>query len=363
VGLGKIFLDIGQYEKAIQTFAAVIQEDNSYFAAYVGLGEALLHEKDYDQSVEALNGALTLIPHHPKADEILDIAREKAVEKHLELGKKKYSLGNFDGGKEEFEKVLKLHPQNTIARLQMADILEREENLQAAEEHLNKLLAEDNTNTDALRLLGKILSRTKRLEEAQTAFQRLLEINPLDQEGRTSLQAVQKALFSDPNIPSAFFELSSSMRTTRGELAAILSLGLKSIEPKSADNDLSIRDIDKHWARKHIVRAVQMDFTHVKSGSSFAPNDPVTRGELASIVYRIITRYGSIEKDQTTTRYTPYQDITPDHHLYPAVLYLYQTRIMVGEEKHYFGVKSQVPGIEALEVVDRLEEHLPKIKK
>jgi tetratricopeptide (TPR) repeat protein len=200
VALGKIFLDIGQYEKATQTFAAVIKKDNSYFDAYVGLGEALLNERDYDQSIEALSGALTLIPHHPKAEEVLDVAREKSIEKHLKLGKKKYSLGNLAGGKVEFKKVLKLHPQNIVAHLQMAYILEKEKKYQAAEKHLNKLLAEDTANADALRLLGKILSRTKRLEEAQSAFQRLLEINPLDQDGRIRLQAVQKALFSDPNI-------------------------------------------------------------------------------------------------------------------------------------------------------------------
>jgi hypothetical protein len=146
-------------------------------------------------------------------------------------------------------------------------------------------------------------------------------------------------------------------------LAAILSLGLKNLTPKSRADATGIRDIAKHWAQKHIVKAIQMDLMHIKSGNTFAPDDPVTRGELASTVYRITTRFGSTTEDQIETKYTPYQDISPDHHLYQTVLYLYKTRIMVGEEKHYFGVDSQVPGIEALEVVDRLEEHLAKIKK
>ena len=363
VGLGKVLLDIGQFEKAVQIFADVIQKDTGYFDAYVGLGRAFLNEKEYDQSVKALENSLTLIPHHPGAEEVLEIAREKSADRHLMLGEKKKSLGDMNGGETEFKKVLKLDPQNIEAHLQLAHILIARKQYPLAEDHLKKVLSEDFKNTDALGLLAKVFYRTKRLEKALKACQRLLEIDPSNQEAHTNLQTVQKAFSSDPDIPLAYYELSSSHRITRGDLAAILNMGLKNVDPlPQLENQVKINDISKHWARKYIMATVNNGLME-SVNRTFSPNDLITRGDLAAIIYRIAVRFDSTAKDEIKRIYTPYRDISPDHHLYKPTFYLLKTRIMEGEEKHYFGFASKVPGIEALEVIDRLEDYLSKLKE
>lgn len=363
LGLGKVLLDMGQYDKASEIFVGVIVNNDNYFEAYLGLGQTFLYKREYGQALKSLDNALALIPHHPKAEQLKAVAKEKLVEKHLSIGEKKKSLGDLSGGKSEFEKVLKLDPQNVKAHLQLAYILNRRKKYRAAEEHLTKTLSEESANTDALNLLAKILYTSKRLEDSRKTYLRLLELDPTNREARTQLQAVQKAIFTDPGIPLKFYQLSSAGKIRRGDLAAILSMGLKkSTWEESLENIVNVTDTSKHWAKKHIQKTVNTGLMRASSGRDFKPNDPVTRGDLASIIFRIAARIDSSAKSKIKEKFSPYQDIPHTHNLYKPTLYLFINRIMEGEEKHYFGASSQVPGIEALEIVDRLDGYLAKIK-
>lgn len=359
---GKVLLEIGRYNKAARIFDGIIRRDSDYFAAYVGQGRALLNEKKYDKALSALKNASNLIPHHPEVEELLNDARKKSIGKHLSSGKRKKNLGDLRKAEIEFQTILKLDPQETRAHLQIAYILVGREEYRSAEEHLNAALAKEPTNANAWSLIAKVYSRTKRLGKARMAYRRLLEIDPGAQESRVHLQTVQKALVSASDVPAAFFELSSSLSTTRGELAAILSVGLE-IPAQQQQREETIVDIGRHWAREYIQKVINAGLMDISSNNMFAPNTPLTREDLALIVYRILNKFNLVDKEEIKRLTNPYEDLYSDNDLFHTALYLYKTRIMTGEEKRRFGIGSEVPGIEALEVVDRLDNYLSRLRE
>lgn len=111
----------------------------------------------------------------------------------------------------------------------------------------------------------------------------------------------QRDIFSD----GPAFHPNSSL--TRGQMAKVITLSYDIIID---DNDrIAFKDVPESYGfHRYITTIAELGITTTKDGGEFAPNEPVTRGEMAAFIYRAMEfdakrQTGDIYYDTSSKRY------------------------------------------------------------
>lgn len=99
---------------------------------------------------------------------------------YLSLGAYYHEKGEKEAAREQYEKAVKLQPNNSRALGGLALILLQEENYSAAQKRVESALDADKTYTPGYYYLGYLKGRQGEVQHAQELFNRAEEINPLD---------------------------------------------------------------------------------------------------------------------------------------------------------------------------------------
>jgi len=105
--LGRLYMDMGQHEVALEWLRSAIQVNPRHYRAYVNLGVALQVLRRYDEAVPAYRAALELDPDDAFV--------------HARLGRSLLSLGRDAEGLQELQVAVRLDPSLTEER----DLLSR----------------------------------------------------------------------------------------------------------------------------------------------------------------------------------------------------------------------------------------------
>ncbi len=111
---------------------------------------------------------------------------------------------------------------------------------------------------------------------------------------------------------------------TRAQGAVILTraLGKSNLEPKS----YKFTDVKNHWAKKEIEIARELGLVNGIGNDRFGPEEPLTREQLATILYNIFKfDYENLPK-------SPFPDLAPNHWSYESVMAIYQKGYLTGIE-------------------------------
>jgi len=215
VFLGSHEYENGDYATAVISFRKAAQIDPRSYAAYEGLGLALI-EQDPHKAAEAtadLEAALRLNPNDARA--------------HSELGKLALQGGNLDVALTHFRLALHLQPHLAVARVGLADTYERENKLKEAVEAFRSALRLNPDSIPALYGLATVLDRQGLKERAIPFFEKVQALQEkahgqpvqailLKQRGAAAMQesqfedAVQDfkgALLNDPTSADAAYDL------------------------------------------------------------------------------------------------------------------------------------------------------------
>jgi putative thioredoxin len=123
-------LEAGAAVDAMQTFAAVLEEDPLHARAYAGLVRCAIAVDDLDQAEAILNGAPAEISGKPELE---------AVHAQLELAKQASNSGPVA----ELQAAVEADPDNHQARFDLAQALYAKGDGQAAVDHLLELFRRD----------------------------------------------------------------------------------------------------------------------------------------------------------------------------------------------------------------------------
>ncbi|WP_416884218.1 tetratricopeptide repeat protein [Marivita sp.] len=123
-------LEAGAAVDAMQTFAAVLEEDPLHARAYAGLVRCAIAVDDLDQAEAILNGASAEISGKPELE---------AVHAQLELAKQASNSGPVA----ELQAAVETDPDNHQARFDLAQALYAKGDGQAAVDHLLELFRRD----------------------------------------------------------------------------------------------------------------------------------------------------------------------------------------------------------------------------
>ncbi|HKH60998.1 MAG TPA: tetratricopeptide repeat protein [Flavitalea sp.] len=109
----------------------------------------------------------------------------------IRKGNQLYKQGEYDKSLSEYERAVKLEPQNAFANFNFGNALFRKEKWEDAEKNFDNVIAnskDNNIRQQAFYNKGVSLSKQKKLEESIEAYKSALRLNSNDEDARINLQ-------------------------------------------------------------------------------------------------------------------------------------------------------------------------------
>jgi tetratricopeptide (TPR) repeat protein len=128
----------------------------------------------------------------------------KAVEEHVAIAEELSKKGHLAEALQVLEKGLKIDAKNGRLRLELGRIHVLQKNYDKAIHYLEAALEGSPSDVDIMGRLGEAYLGSKRIGEAETLFQRLLEINPGDEDTRVQMAKVS---LQQGHVDRAYAEL------------------------------------------------------------------------------------------------------------------------------------------------------------
>lgn len=142
-------------------------------------------------------------------------------------------------------------------------------------------------------------------------------------------------------------------KLTRAQFAKIL-YGMSGVTESYEDVELPFNDVKKAaWYTESIRWAYKKGIIKGKSDESFAPDAPVTRAELATMVFRYI------DKEQLATEYVHSDELAPDYDSIPgyaklAAVFLYRAGLLKGKQGGAFDPNGMTTRAETASLLRRM---------
>lgn len=211
--LGEAYSELERYDLARKHLQQLLELDPNHAAALAKLGETALAQAEYVRAISLLERALEVQPEATRLYYFLALAHRQLgdAEKAAELmdrrgtnqppaasdpyldtiasfasgvGTRLYRAstalkqGRDDLAEEEYRRVLKLDPDQPIARFNLGVLAARAGDLDSAERHYRIALNSEPANADAHAGLANVFNRTGRTQEALEHLRQAVELNP-----------------------------------------------------------------------------------------------------------------------------------------------------------------------------------------
>jgi tetratricopeptide (TPR) repeat protein len=165
----------GETQKAISTMTAVYNEDSYEINARLGWLNYVAGL--FTESMAYYQKAMKLKPY--------------AIEARFGYVNPAYALGNLDQVITQYQEILKIDPQNTIANYRMASIYYGKLDYATAERYVEKVVNLYPFDYDSHSLYGWILLKLGKTREAQVMFNKVLIIKPKDVSATQGLSQIK----------------------------------------------------------------------------------------------------------------------------------------------------------------------------
>lgn len=109
----------------------------------------------------------------------------------IRKGNQLYKQGDYDKSLSEYERAVKLEPQNPLANFNFGNALFRKEKWEDAQKNFENVIAnskDNNIREMAFYNKGVALTKQKKLEESIEAYKSALRLNSNDEDARINLQ-------------------------------------------------------------------------------------------------------------------------------------------------------------------------------
>ncbi len=158
-------------------------------------------------------------------------------------------------------------------------------------------------------------------------------------------------------LPEEMTPLSKVQVLTRGGLAALLMNELPTDRFHASPEIPIIVDLEDHWARKEILKTVQLGLMPVFRNHRFLPDQPVSRGDMAQVLSGILKKGGIAEVRRPIPPGRP-ADLPKDHLSYGTVRRVLEAGVMDLDADGRFSVNQSVSGMEASEYIKEIKKLL-----
>jgi tetratricopeptide (TPR) repeat protein len=359
-GLGYSSLAERNYAGAVDAFTRALTRDPRYVPALVGRGDALAGAGRIDEAIRDLGVAVTARPALTDVRVRLDVLVFRHQEETLQAARAAAGAGRLDEAAADYQRAIDRSPDSALLYKELAGVERRQGRTDQAAEHLRKAVLLDPSDARAFSQLGEILESRGEFGAAADAYGKAAILEP--GEGLSARAAAARALAGVSGLPAPFQAIAKSPQITRGDLAALLGVGLRALlDSVPRRNVVVVTDAQGHWAASWIAAVMAAGVMEPYRNHTFGPGDPVARLDLARVARRVLDLVGArrprLAREWQAAR-PRISDLPPDNLGYEAAALVAGAGVMPLVDGTAFKPARPVSGVEAIDVVNRLEELL-----
>ena len=230
--------------------------------------------------------------------------------------------------------------------------------LDSALAHARRAVELDARDARAYATLGEIHTSRGEFAEALAAFERADAIEPT--EALKDRMAEVRERGAAARRPAQYRAIARATELMRGELAALVAVRLDSLLKQARRNAAAfITDTRGHWASAYILAVARAGVMEVYPNYTFQPSAAVRRGELASVVSRLLSILASARPPLAERWRNPqyaFSDLAPGHLSHPAAALAVTSGVLPALAGNTFQLSRIVTGAEAVAAVERIEK-------
>lgn len=353
--LGYVELARKDSADAVARFDRALQSGDPYVPALVGRGQALLA---LGRDGDALSSFETALATAPVAGlrERIDVLRFRAVQDNLQRAKAATDAGRWDDARGAYQQAIAASPESSFLHRDLAGVERRAGQTSAALEHVRKAVALDDSDAAAHALLGELLDEQGDYAGALAAVDRARASDPSAVSDATLTSLRDHAALA--RLPVEYRAIGSASAITRGDLAALLGVGLEATLTSVRPRQVVITDIRGHWAQAWITAVTRAGVMEVLPDYTFRPAGPLTRADFAQIVNRALALVAA-QRPQSAGKWQSARlqvvDVPAGHLAYPAVSAAVAAGVLSLDDDGRFNLLRPVSGSEASAAITRLE--------
>jgi tetratricopeptide (TPR) repeat protein len=340
---GMKYYNDGKYEKAKEEFNLAISLDNKYAPAYAGLAIVTAHTGDFKEAIKLADKAQSI---NNKIPEVY-IAKGIVITLQNEGKPAKEWLKDVE---KEYEKALKIDPQNSEAYYRRGVCYKKAYEFGKAAEDFKKVLELKKDWTKEADEQWNIVQMIERAAPGTDVGKRIALVEKIT-------RADIAALFvSELNID----KLIEKKRPKNYDNSFKAPKDSREMKVDSIVKMEDVTDINNHWAKNFIMDIVSLRIRGLEPypDHTFHPDQLVNRAEYAMMVEEAIIailRDPSLATKHIGTQ-SRFPDVNPSHPAYNAICNAVDKGIMDAELNGEFGLEKTVSGPEALLVIRKLKE-------
>jgi len=355
-GTGNAYVALARddFERAVRTFNAALTTAPMYVPALVGRGQALLELKRDDEALKSFEAALAVDPSLPDVARRVEVLRFRNVQQMIQSARSAASAGRLDEARGQYERALATSPDSAFLYRELGLVERRQGNIEAALRRFRQAVDLDPADAVSLVQTGELLAQRQDFAGADAAYRRAAAIDP-DPDLAARIAAIGERA-REARLPAAFADIAASSQVTRGDLAALIGVRLEPVVAGAPARQVVMTDTQGHWAAPWIAAVARAGVIDPFENHTFQPRAPVSRGDLAAAVSRIVSLLAPRNPALRTSlgARPAIADMAPGHLSYPAASVAVASGVMPLVDGSRFQVGRLVSGAEAIEAVDRL---------
>jgi tetratricopeptide (TPR) repeat protein len=357
-GLGYLGLAKQDQSAAVQHFDRAIVANPRYVPALVGRGEALLALGDRDMALKSFEAAVNADPNLAPLRTRIEVLRVRGQQEDVASARKALDAGRLDDARRGYERAIAASPDSPFLYRELATVLVRQGDLDAALQRASKAAELDPSDARAQTQVGDIREAQKDLKGAVAAYEAALALDRSEAIERR-LETLRKDL-AIASMPQQFQQIESSDGLSREQLAALVGVHLDDLlERAPRRNAVVITDTRGSWATPWILMVTRAGVMEVYPNHTFQPEALVRRGELADAASRVLSIIAaekpSLGASWRTAR-RQFADVPAAHLSYPAASVTVEAGVLQPLADGSFQLARPVTGAEAVAAIKKLEQ-------
>lgn len=357
-GLGYVQLARKSHEAALDHFDRAVVANPRYVAALAGRGEALLAAGERDQALKSFEAAVAADPGLDALRTRIAVLQARGQQDDVAAARNALEGGRLNEARAAYERAIVTSPDSPFLYRELADVMRRQGDLDAAAQQAAKAAELDPTDARAQTLLGEIHEARQDMPAAIAAYEASLRLDPNPALERKLDAAREAAVLA--KMPAEFLQIESAPAVSREQLAALVGVRLddllRRVQRRTA---VVITDTRGSWATPWILAVTRAGVMEVYPNHTFQPSAQVRRGELADAASRILSIIAA-EKPAAAVAWRgakpQFPDLAPTHLSYAAASLSVGAGVLQPLPDGSFQLARPVTGAEAVAAVKKLEE-------
>ena len=356
-GLGWVDLAGGHFQNAAAQFRLALDQKEDYVSALVGYGDALYRLDEIPSALESFEYALSIQPALLRVERIVAELSLQVMTDRLVEARQFGVEGRLTESERAYREVIDSSPDSAFLYVELAGIKRQQNELSEARVVIEQALALDDNYAEAFLLRGNLFELDGELESAVAAYARANSIMPTDVTAE-ALSRARNALRT-ADLPMEYREIEMKAEITRGELAALLGVGLAELlrDAGSGTSTPIFTDTRNHWASQWVIEVARAGIMQVDGRYQFEPARVIRRGDLAEIAASVLSLIADFQPDlgQRWRAARPrFTDLTADHLNFESASIAVGANVLQLDEDGRFLPTGVVSGREAGDVVSTL---------